>query len=146
MPVEMKRVLDPLELELQVVVNWPARVPGIQLGSSARAAFALNCSDIPSAPDMVYISNVARIGIQITSHSQRYQTLSCPLNKTSTSCYARVTDPRKSLYSVYRALYDNTHSRSHLFEFLHLGNRLSLCGPLQHRLLATHGDQLLAPQ
>ena len=38
-----KKISEPLELELQVVVSHPVWVLGTKLGSSARATNAFNC-------------------------------------------------------------------------------------------------------
>lgn len=38
-----KRVLDPLELDLQATVSYPTWVLGTKLGSSAKATSTLNC-------------------------------------------------------------------------------------------------------
>lgn len=43
MSIEARRVSDPLDLDLQVVMRHPAWVLGMELRSSARAVYALNC-------------------------------------------------------------------------------------------------------
>jgi hypothetical protein len=41
--LEKAKVPAPLELEFEVVVSWPALVLEIELGSSGKAVYALNC-------------------------------------------------------------------------------------------------------
>ena len=51
-----KRVLDPLELELQKVVSYSVDL-GTEFQSSAKTASALNCLAISSVPDYCFVLN-----------------------------------------------------------------------------------------
>lgn len=50
-----RKISDPLEVELQVVVSWPTLVPETKLGSSARVVCTLYCSGIPLAPQIIIL-------------------------------------------------------------------------------------------
>lgn len=57
---DKKRVLDPLELELQAIVNCPVSVLGIELGSSPRAVRILNSWSVSLAPLLFFWTDACR--------------------------------------------------------------------------------------